>query len=83
MTLYGNGTVEPQMFVGVGGNYYVVSSEKFELFEVCDKIGKSRIAIYFNKKYSCWTIRVKDNTHKQRLLNHFGDECKLAEQTVS
>lgn len=59
----------PTLQVGLGGNYYVVCDYKENLAVLCKKIDKSPNSIYYNSKYSCWTIRIKSNSTKKKLLN--------------
>lgn len=59
-------TFRPQLKVGVGGNYYVISTDKNNLDAICVMIKKSRNAVYFSEKYQCWIIRVKSK--KQKIL---------------
>jgi hypothetical protein len=54
--------------VGLGGNHYAVSVYRDDIVIVCNAINKSTRSIYFNKKYQLWAIRIKNNTHKQKLL---------------
>jgi hypothetical protein len=58
----------PTLKIGLGGNYYVVCDWKEKLIELCNTISKSPNSVYFNKKYGCWAIRVKNKPTKERLL---------------
>lgn len=49
---------------GITGNLYFLSEDKADIENVCLAIGKSFNAIYFNKKYSVWAIRIKNKNHK-------------------
>lgn len=62
-----NVTEEVSFYVGIGGNYYAVSTRKEALIEVCQKIDKSVASIYWNTKYACYSIRVKSEKHKEKL----------------
>lgn len=58
----------PTLYVGLGGNHYVVCDSKESLVSLCEKIDKSPNSIYYNSKYGCWTIRIKSNSTKKKLL---------------
>jgi len=58
----------PTLKVGLGGNYYVICDVKEHLIEICNTISKSVNSIYYNKKYCCWVIRVKNKATKRKLL---------------
>jgi hypothetical protein len=59
----------PTLKVGLGGNYYVVCDVKEHLIEICNTINKSVKSIYFNRKYGCWVIRVKNKATKMKLID--------------
>lgn len=50
---------------GITGNYYVYSDNKDDLISVCKLINKAESSIYFNKKYSVYSIRIKNKYHKK------------------
>lgn len=64
-------TFRPKLKVGIGGNYYVISTNKENLEAICVMIKKSRDSVTFHKKYNCWVIRVKDKKQKKRLKDLF------------
>lgn len=55
---------EPILKKGFGGNYYVICDDKEKLVDICEKIGKKPSSIYFNRKYACNAIRIKNKTMK-------------------
>jgi arginine decarboxylase-like protein len=55
---------------GITGNYYVLSSNKEKLMEVCDFLDKSHRSITWSTRYNIWSIRVKAPKHK-RLLKEY------------
>lgn len=59
-------TFRPQLKVGIGGNYYVISTDKSNLEAICVMIKKSKTAVVLHKKYQCWVIRIKSK--KQKIL---------------
>jgi len=64
-------TFRPKLKIGVGGNYYVISTNKENLEAICVMIKKKRTAVYYQKKYNCWAIRVKDKKQKKKLKDLF------------
>lgn len=50
---------------GITGNYYVYSDNKDDLKAICNMIDKAESSIYFNKKYSVYSIRIKNKYHKK------------------
>lgn len=52
---------------GVTGNYYAFSIDKKRIEEVCRAINKAESSIYWNEKYKCWAIRIKDKAMKEEL----------------
>jgi len=63
--------LRPTLKIGVGGNYYVFSSDRDSLEGVCVLIKKSRRSVYFSSKYNCWTIRIKNKQTKQKVKQLF------------
>lgn len=64
-------TFRPKLKTGIGGNYYVISTEKDNLDAICVMIKKSKTAVKFHKKYNCWVVRVKDKKTKKLLKQLF------------
>ncbi len=64
-------TFQPKLKVGVGGNHYVISTDKHNLEAICIMIKKSRRAVVFHKKHQCWVIRVKSKKQKKLLKELF------------
>lgn len=62
------GTISASHQVGLGGNHYAVSVCRDDIVSVCNAIDKSTKSIYFNRKYNLWVVRVKNKTHKRKLL---------------
>jgi hypothetical protein len=58
---------------GITGNYYVTSLDKTELVDVCQRIGKSEVAIKWYDSDVGWVIRVKDKKTKIKLKDALGD----------
>jgi hypothetical protein len=56
----------------------VWSSNKDAIVGVCTAIGKSPISIYYNKKFQCWTIRIKSKKHKEQFTLLFGDAVDIS-----
>ena len=54
--------------VGIGGNLYVWSKNDCEIIALCDKIGKARSSMYWNRKFKVWTIRIKNKKQKVKTL---------------
>lgn len=50
---------------GITGNMYIVCETKERLLEICDGISKSRNAVYWNKKYETYALRIKCRRHKE------------------
>lgn len=61
----------PTLYTGIAGNKYVVCLVASALYPVCDYIGKSRESIYFNSRYGCFAIRLKNKTHKVKAIEFF------------
>lgn len=60
----------PSLKIGMGGNYYVICTQEQPLHKVCEAIGKSTKSIYYNERYRCFAIRVKNDKQKKLLLNY-------------
>ena len=58
----------PTLKIGLGGNYYIICNSPEKLAVVCEEIDKSLNSIYYNKKYSCFAIRIKSNHHKKKIM---------------
>lgn len=61
----------PTLKVGLGGNFYVTSTDKNNLDAICVMIKKARSAVYFNEKHNCWVVRVKSKKQKVLLKTLF------------
>lgn len=53
-----------KLYHGITGNFYVVSTVKSSIEQICLKISKSITSIYFSSKHNCWAIRVKNQKTK-------------------
>jgi len=67
MSLHNQLFLTPTLKVGLGGNYYVLCDDSEQLVGICYSIDKSINSIYFNKKYGCYAIRVKNKKQKETL----------------
>lgn len=63
--------------VGITGNWYYISKERKDLEHICELIKKSKSAIYWNKKYQVFAIRIKSKAHKNYIVSEvFSSNCK-------
>lgn len=71
MGLKNRATKLPQLFKGLNGNYYVVSTSYVSVKSVADAIGR-RSGVYFRKDLGVWALRVRADRHKKALEVFFG-----------
>jgi hypothetical protein len=64
--------VEPCYRAGLNGNLYAFCNTRAPLVPICQAIGKSTEAIYYNPKYEVWEIRVRAQHHKNKMREYFG-----------
>ncbi len=60
--------------VGITGNHYVYGSDKDKIIEIAILINKSLNSVYWNKKYSVWAIRIKNEKQKDLLRTIFKEK---------
>jgi hypothetical protein len=49
----------------ITGNLYIYSYDEQKLKNFCSLINKSKGSVYYNKKYKCFAIRIKNAKHKK------------------
>lgn len=58
---------------GLNGNYYAVGRDPQPLRELCRKIGKAPGSVYWNKRHSCWAVRIRLKAHQAKLKEIFAN----------